>query len=129
MQMQDGGDDLQNYTSNGRLRISNEATPLNEAVEFYGTATAGHYHKENPNTMNVSRGSNTSQKKNRNGVFEAMGDVLNNSQSKIVKGSNSFVRPGVEGSHVDSNGVQYSPLRQNRPKTEEHFENNRPKAN
>ena len=78
--------------------------------------------------MNVSRGSNTSQKKNRNGMFDGMGEVLNNSQSKIVKGSNSFVRPG-EGSQVDSNGVQYSPLRQIRPKTEEHFENNRPKAN
>lgn len=87
------------------------------------------YQKENPNTMNVSRGSNTSQKKNRNGIFDAIGETLNNSQSKIVKGSNSFVRPSGEGSHVDSNGVQYSPLRQIRPKTEEHFDNNRSKAN
>lgn len=58
-----------------------------------------------------------------------MGDALNNSQSKVVKGSNSFIRQG-ENNQVDSNGVLYSPLRQIRPKTEEHFENNnRPKAN
>ena len=58
--MQDGGDDIQNYTSNGHLRISNEASPFNEAAEFYGTAVGMQYQKENPNTMNVSRGSVTS---------------------------------------------------------------------
>lgn len=60
MQVQDGGDDIQNYTSQGRLKISNDNTPLNEAADFYGTAGGIHYQKENPNTMNVSRGSLTS---------------------------------------------------------------------
>jgi hypothetical protein len=54
---------------------------------------------------------------------------LNNSQSKIVKSSNSFVRPGAEGNKVDSSDVLYSPLRQNRPKTEENFDSHRPKGN
>ncbi len=60
MQVQDGGDDLQNYTSQGRLKISHDGTPLNEVTDFYGTTGGNQYQKENPNTMNVSRGSHTS---------------------------------------------------------------------
>jgi hypothetical protein len=39
--------------------------------------------KENPNTLNVSKGSRTSSKKGKGGIFESINEALNHSQSKV----------------------------------------------
>jgi hypothetical protein len=53
-------EDHLNYNSNGRLRISNSGTPQDMPNDFYATAGGTNYQKENPNTLNVSKGSMSS---------------------------------------------------------------------